>query len=36
LEGPVSSQVMGGKRMDGTHAVTRVTSVNPGACKYKP
>jgi hypothetical protein len=21
--------------MDGTHAVPRVTSVNPGACKYK-
>ena len=28
------SQVVGGTRAGGTHAVTWVTSVNPGACKY--
>jgi hypothetical protein len=31
----VISQVVGEGRTDGTHAVPRVTSVNPGACKYK-
>jgi hypothetical protein len=30
----VISHVVGGTRAGGTHAVPRVTSVNPGACKY--
>jgi hypothetical protein len=30
----MNSQMVGGTRAGGMHAVLGVTSVNPGACKY--